>query len=207
MNTSVDAYFVEGCGRCKLGGTPQCKVNRWAAELQLLRQLLLASGLNEECKWGMPCYTLNGQNVALLAAFKEYCSINFFKGALLSNEWGLLSSAGENSQAGRLIKITSIEQVNVHAEHILNTLLQAVNIEKSGQKVPQRSIDDEEVPLELLTEFAADPELERAFRALTPGRQRGYLLFFRGAKQSATRTSRILKNKDRILKGKGLQDP
>jgi uncharacterized protein YdeI (YjbR/CyaY-like superfamily) len=155
----------------------------------------------------MPCYTLNGQNVALLAAFKEYCSINFFKGALLSNEWGLLSSAGENSQAGRLIKITSIEQVNVHAEHILNTLLQAVNIEKSGQKVPQRSIDDEEVPLELLTEFAADPELERAFRALTPGRQRGYLLFFRGAKQSATRTSRILKNKDRILKGKGLQDP
>ena len=207
MNTSVDAYFVEGCGRCKLGGTPQCKVNRWAAELQLLRQLLLASGLNEECKWGMPCYTLNGQNVALLAAFKEYCSINFFKGALLSNEWGLLSSAGENSQAGRLIKITSIEQVNVHAEHILNTLLQAVNIEKSGQKVPQRSIDDEEVPQELLTEFAADPELERAFRALTPGRQRGYLLFFRGAKQSATRTSRILKNKDRILKGKGLQDP
>ena len=207
MNTSVDAYFVQGCGRCKLGGTPQCKVNRWAAELQLLRQLLLASGLNEECKWGMPCYTLNGQNVALLAAFKEYCSINFFKGALLSNEWGLLSSAGENSQAGRLIKITSIEQVNVHAEHILNTLLQAVNIEKSGQKVPQRSIDDEEVPLELLTEFAADPELERAFRALTPGRQRGYLLFFRGAKQSATRTSRILKNKDRILKGKGLQDP
>jgi uncharacterized protein YdeI (YjbR/CyaY-like superfamily) len=207
VNTSVDAYFVQGCGRCKLGGTPQCKVNRWAAELQLLRQLLLASGLNEECKWGMPCYTLNGQNVALLAAFKEYCSINFFKGALLSNEWGLLSSAGENSQAGRLIKITSIEQVNVHAEHILNTLLQAVNIEKSGQKVPQRSIDDEEVPLELLTEFAADPELERAFRALTPGRQRGYLLFFRGAKQSATRTSRILKNKDRILKGKGLQDP
>jgi uncharacterized protein YdeI (YjbR/CyaY-like superfamily) len=207
VNTSVDAYFVQGCGRCKLGGTPQCKVNRWAAELQLLRQLLLASGLNEECKWGMPCYTLNGQNVALLAAFKEYCSINFFKGALLSNEWGLLSSAGENSQAGRLIKITSIEQVNIHAEHILNTLLQAVNIEKSGQKVPQRSIDDEEVPLELLTEFAADPELERAFRALTPGRQRGYLLFFRGAKQSATRTSRILKNKDRILKGKGLQDP
>lgn len=207
MNTSVDAYFVQGCGRCKLGGTPQCKVNRWAAELQLLRQLLLASGLNEECKWGMPCYTLNGQNVALLAAFKEYCSINFFKGALLSNEWGMLSSAGENSQAGRLIKITSIEQVNVHAEHILNTLLQAVNIEKSGQKVPQRSIDDEEVPLELLTEFAADPELERAFRALTPGRQRGYLLFFRGAKQSATRTSRILKNKDRILKEKGLQDP
>jgi uncharacterized protein YdeI (YjbR/CyaY-like superfamily) len=207
VNTSVDAYFVQGCGRCKLGGTPQCKVNRWAAELQLLRQLLLASGLNEECKWGMPCYTLNGQNVALLAAFKEYCSINFFKGALLSNEWGMLSSAGENSQAGRLIKITSIEQVNVHAEHILNTLLQAVNIEKSGQKVPQRSIDDEEVPLELLTEFAADPELERAFRALTPGRQRGYLLFFRGAKQSATRTSRILKNKDRILKGKGLQDP
>jgi uncharacterized protein YdeI (YjbR/CyaY-like superfamily) len=207
VNTSVDAYFVQGCGRCKLGGTPQCKVNRWAAELQLLRQLLLASGLNEECKWGMPCYTLNGQNVALLAAFKEYCSINFFKGALLSNEWGMLSSAGENSQAGRLIKITSIEQVNVHAEHILNTLLQAVNIEKSGQKVPQRSIDDEEVPLELLTEFAADPELERAFRALTPGRQRGYLLFFRGAKQSATRTSRILKNKDRILKEKGLQDP
>lgn len=207
MNTSVDAYFVQGCGRCKLGGTPQCKVNRWAAELQALRQLLLASGLNEECKWGMPCYTLNGQNVALLAAFKEYCSINFFKGALLSNEWGLLSSAGENSQAGRLIKITSIKQVNVHAEHILNTLLEAVNIEKSGQKVPQRSIDDEEVPLELLTEFAADTELERAFRALTPGRQRGYLLFFRGAKQSATRTSRILKNKDRILKGKGLQDP
>ena len=207
MNTSVDAYFVQGCGRCKLGGTPQCKVNRWAAELQALRQLLLASGLNEECKWGMPCYTLNGQNVALLAAFKEYCSINFFKGALLSNEWGLLSSAGENSQAGRLIKITSIKQVNVHAEHILNTLLEAVNIEKSGQKVPQRSIDHEEVPLELLTEFAADTELERAFRALTPGRQRGYLLFFRGAKQSATRTSRILKNKDRILKGKGLQDP
>jgi uncharacterized protein YdeI (YjbR/CyaY-like superfamily) len=207
VNTSVDAYFVQGCGRCKLGGTPQCKVNRWAAELQLLRQLLLASGLNEECKWGMPCYTLNGQNVALLAAFKEYCSINFFKGALLSNEWGLLSSAGENSQAGRLIKITSIEQVNIHAEHILNTLLEALNIEKSGQKVPQRSIDDEEVPLELLTEFAADPELERAFRALTPGRQRGYLLFFRGAKQSATRTSRILKNKDRILKEKGLQDP
>lgn len=206
MNTSVDAYFIQGCGRCKLGGTPQCKVHRWDAELQFLRQLLLSAGLQEECKWGMPCYTVNGQNVALLAAFKEYCSINFFKGALLSNEWGLLSTAGENSQAGRLIKITAIEQIETQAERILLTLQQAIEIEKTGQKLPPRNIEEEEVPQELLNEFKADPEFENAFKSLTPGRQRGYLMFFRGAKQSATRTSRIVKNRERIMKGKGLQD-
>ncbi len=206
MNTSADAYFIQGCGRCKLGGTPQCKVNRWSAELQLLRQLLLASGLTEECKWGMPCYTHKGQNVAILGAFKEYCSISFFKGALLPDEWGLLTTAGENSQVGRLIKIISTEQVDARAEQILLTLQQAIDIENSGQKVPQRNIEEEEVPQELLLEFEADQDFENAFKALTPGRQRGYLMFFRGAKQSATRTTRIHKSRDRIMKGKGLQD-
>ncbi|MFN2144359.1 MAG: YdeI/OmpD-associated family protein [Anaerolineales bacterium] len=204
-NPKVDTYLIEGCGRCPLVGTPQCKVHSWEEELVELRRIILESGLTEELKWGMPTYTWDGSNVLILAAFKEYSSVGFFKGVLLKDPAGILASPGANSQAVRQIRVTSLEQVEELEPVIRAYLQEAIEIEKAGLKVEFRK-NPEPVPDELQQKFDEDPAFEAAFLALTPGRQRGYILYFSSAKQSATRVSRIEKYLPQIFEGKGMQD-
>ena len=205
MNTSVDEYFLEGCRRCPLGGTPDCKVHNWTEELKLLRSLILDCGLEEESKWGVPTYTYHANNVLILAAFKEYCSISFFKGALLSDEAKILEKPGKNTQAARLIKFTDIKEVTQLKSTIKSYIFEAIEIEKAGLEVKFEK-NPEPIPEELQVKLDENPKLKSAFEALTPGRQRGYILFFSAPKQSKTRDSRIEKSIPKILKGKGMND-
>ena len=205
MNEKVDKYLSDGCMRCKLGGTPACKVNDWRAELIALREIVLSSGLTEEVKWGVPCYTINGKNVLVISAFKHFCSISFFKGALLSDPEGLLQAAGEHTQAARLIKFTEIGQILDRREILRTYIQEAIQLEKAGMKVEFRK-DAGPVPAELQQKFAERPDLEEAFRTLTPGRQREYLLHFSQPQRIETRLGRIEKCIDKILSGEGLNE-
>ena len=206
LNPQVDLYLIDGCGRCSLGGTPQCKVHAWPQELIELRRIVLESGLTEEQKWGVPCYTSEKKNIAIVSAFKEYCSLSFFKGALLRDEQRILTRPGENSQSARLIRFTSVEEI-VRWEPVLKDYLrEAIEVEKNGLKVDFKAKSELLLPDELRTMFQKLPALESAFMDLTPGRQRGYVLFFTGAKQTKTRETRIQKCIPRILEGLGLHD-
>jgi uncharacterized protein YdeI (YjbR/CyaY-like superfamily) len=205
MNPKIDLYLEEGCGRCKLHATPQCKVHSWPQELRALRRMLLESGLVEELKWSIPCYTLDGKNIAVLAAFKDYCSLSFFKGALLKDEKKLLQS-GENTQSASGFRFTSIDPILEKEDLIKAYIHEAIEVEKAGLKAEFKQKDELELPEELLQKFAEIPELEAAFKALTPGRQRGYVLHFSQAKQAATRISRIEKQIPKIMEGKGFFD-
>jgi uncharacterized protein YdeI (YjbR/CyaY-like superfamily) len=205
MNPKIDTYLIEGCGRCPLGNTPQCKVNSWREELETLRQIVLECGLKEELKWGVPCYTYENKNIVIVSAFKEYSSLSFFKGSLLKDPHNILVKPGENSQASRLIKFTNAKQIIQQKKEIKSLLNEAIAIEKSGAKVAFKK-NPEPIPAELLKKFKSNPSLKKAFDALTPGRQRGYIIYFSGAKQSQTRESRIEKCTNRILQGKGFHD-
>jgi len=206
FNPEVDAYFAQGCGRCSLFATPQCRVHLWQEQMQTLRDLLLEAGLTEERKWGNPCYTLNGKNIVMLGAFKEYCSLGFFKGSLLKDPQKLLVAAGENSQASRQLRFTSVVEINKHKKHIKAIIQDAIRTEEAGKKVAFKAVSEFAVPDELVQTFEDDPDLKKAFYALTPGRQRGYLLHFAQPKQSATRLSRIAKCTPQIMRGEGLND-
>lgn len=206
MNPLVDQYLLDGCGRCELYATPACKVHTWAEELKLLRSILLECGLTEELKWKQPCYTVDGKNVLILAAFKDFCSLNFFKGALMADNRGTLVSPGPNSQASRYLKFTSVDQVMKLEPVIRDYVDEAVGIERSGQTVSFKKVSEWEVPEELEAKMAEDPAFASAFYALTPGRQRGYILHFSSAKNPATRVSRIEKCQSRIFEGKGFHD-
>lgn len=206
MNPGVDQYLLEGCGRCPYGGTPQCKVHRWEAELPLLRRIALDCGLTEEIKWSMPCYTDQGKNILIVSAFKEYCAISFFKGVLLQDEGRLLVSPGENSQAGRYFKFTSSQQILEQEELIKAYIFELLELEKAGVKVPMKSADEQDIAEEFQSVLDADPVIRAAFYALTPGKRRGYLLHFAQPKQSQTKKDRIEKCIPMILSGKGLQD-
>jgi uncharacterized protein YdeI (YjbR/CyaY-like superfamily) len=206
MTKQVDTYFIDGCGRCALGGTPECKVHKWQQELATLRQYLLDCGLEEVAKWGMPCYTFQNNNLILLSAFKDYCSLNFFKGALLSNSDGLLESLTENVQSARVIKFTNVQEVIERENSIKNSIYEAIEVEKEGLKVVMKKTADFEVPEELQQKLEGNPAFKTAFEALTPGRQRGYLLFFAAPKQSKTRISRIENAMPQIFNGKGIHD-
>lgn len=205
MNPGVDKYLIDGCMRCKYGATPRCKVNNWRDELVVLRQLVLESGLTEELKWGMPCYTSGNKNIAMVSAFKEYASLSFFKGALLKDTYKILDKNGESSQSARLIKFTKPEQI-IEKQHIIKAYLkEAMAIEASGLKVEFKK-NPEPVPEELLQVFEEEPELKQAFEALTPGRQRGYIIYISQPKQSQSRMNRIEKCRDKILNGVGIND-
>lgn len=206
MQTDIEAYFLDGCGRCALYATPQCRVRVWHREMALLRELLLECGFTEEVKWGVACYTYLGSNVLLLAAFKDFCSLNFFKGALMRDEYGLLTKAGEASQAGRLIKFTSPTDITTRRDILKAYLFEAMEIEASGAKVPSKDVSEYPVPEELTRKMDEFPPLRAAFEALTPSRRKGYLLHFNAAKQSKTRETRIEKHIPRILDGKGMHD-
>jgi uncharacterized protein YdeI (YjbR/CyaY-like superfamily) len=179
---------------------------RWSAEFAVLRQLCVASGLNEELKWGQACYDLKGGNVVLIHGFKDYCALLFMKGALLKDPKGILVQQTKNVQSARQIRFTSLADINKRKTAIPAYISEAIAVEKSGAKVQMRSAADFEMPAEFLKRLDDDPELAEAFHALTPGRQKGYLLHFAGAKQSATRAARVAKHVPRILKGLGLDD-
>ena len=205
MNPSVDTYLLEGCGRCPHYRTPQCKVHSWPEELRHLRRLVLACGLQEEYKWSQPCYTLKGQNVLIVTAFKEYAALAFFKGSLLEDTHGMLVTPGKHSQAGRQIRFTDYREIIGQEDLLKAYVMQAIEIEKAGKKVVFKKTL-EPLPDELVQIFAGDLEFQEAFFQLTPGRQRGYILHFSQAKQSKTRLARIEKYRSKILWGKGLQE-
>ena len=141
MNPKVDQYLIDGCMRCKFGGTPDCKVNNWREELETLRQIVLESGLTEEIKWGVPCYTSADKNIVIVSAFKEYACLSFFKGALLKDKDKILLKQGENSQAARIIKFTNSKQIIKQKNIIKSYILEAIDLEKSGQKLEIKKTD------------------------------------------------------------------
>jgi uncharacterized protein YdeI (YjbR/CyaY-like superfamily) len=182
------------------------KEKRWSAEFAALRKLCLASGLNEELKWGQACYDLAGRNVVLIHGFKDYCALLFIKGALLKDPRSILVQQSKNVQAARQIRFATLADINKQKAALKAYISEAIAVERSGAKVAMKSVAQFEIPEEFLRCLDDDAELAEAFHALTPGRQRGYLLHFAGAKQSATRTARIEKHVARILKGLGLDD-
>lgn len=204
-NPLVDQYFLQGCGRCPLGGTPRCKVHFWTEELAELRRIVLDSGLTEELKWGVATYCFQGKNVAMVSAFKEYASLSFFKGSLLTDENNLLQKQGESSQAARLLRFTDAKSVTAQESVIKSYIQEAIELEKSGKKVLFNK-NPEPIPVELQEKMDVNPALAAAFKALTPGRQRGYIIFFSAPKQSKTRESRIEKMIPQILAGKGMNE-
>lgn len=206
MHSGVDNYLKEGCGRCELVGTPECKVQFWPEELVALRSIVLGCGLNEELKWGQPCYTHNGKNVLIVTAFKEYACLSFFKGSLLKDPEKILVEPGKHSQAARQLRFTDVKTIQKQKNVLKKYIQNAIDVEKAGLEVEYKKTSDYEVPEELQIKFAEDSAFKDAFRALTPGRQRGYLLYFSGAKQSSTRMNRIEKYIPRIVDGLGLHD-
>ena len=210
MNQHADTYFTAGCGRCAKGGTPACKVNTWAAELAALRAVVLESGLTEECKWGVPCYTVSNDeksgNVVLIHSFKEYCALLFIKGALLKDAKGILIQQTENVQGGRQLRFTDVREIDALIPTIQAYLQEAISVEKAGLKMSMKPTTEFTVPEEFQAKLDASPALKNAFEALTPGRQRAYLLHFAAAKQAKTREARIEKCTPQILNGKGLLD-
>ena len=199
----VDKYLIEGCGRCKLHATPECKVHRWHEELLMLRSIALDCGLTEELKWGVPCYTIESKNICIIAAFKNNCTISFFKGVLMEDVHHLLQKPGEQSNQGRLIRFTDKEYLIEHIGAISDYIMQAIEIEKAGIKIPKPSTQDFALPEELQEALSNDMRLHKAFQSLTPGRKRAYCLHISSAKQSSTRIARIEKCYENIMRGKG----
>ena len=182
------------------------KEKHWSTEYAELRQLCLASGLNEQLKWGQACYDLNGSNVVLIHGFKDYCALLFMKGALLKDPKGILIQQTKNVQAARQMRFASLADINKQKAAVKACLREAIAVERSGAKVEMKGVAQFDVPEEFRKRLDDDPELAEAFHALTPGRQKGYLLHFAGAKRSSTRTARVEKHAPRILKGLGLDD-
>lgn len=205
-NPQIDLYLQEGCGRCPLGGTPECKVHYWPEELKLLRAIVLESGLTEELKWRVPCYTIDGHNVAIVSALKDHACISFFKGALLVDPQELLEKPGENCQAARVVRFTSAKDVRKATVALKQLIHQAIKVEKSGLKVDFKAKNELVLPDELVKKLEERPTLRTAWEKLTPGRKRGYVLFFSAAKQSKTREARIEKYSPSILEGRGMHD-
>jgi uncharacterized protein YdeI (YjbR/CyaY-like superfamily) len=205
MNPKVDFYF----SKAKL---PAGKAGKWQKELEQLRMIVLDCGLTEELKWGVPCYTsptgLSGQksNIVLIHVFKEYCALLFFKGALLKDPNGILIQQTENVQVARQIRFTHVREI-VKMKPILKAYIyEALEVEKAGLKAVLKKTREFKIPEEFQNKLDKTPALKTAFDALTPGRQRAYILYFSAPKQSKTRESRVEKCRPQILKGKGLND-
>lgn len=191
MNPKADFYFEKG---------------KWQKETKQLRKIALSCGLEEELKWGCPCYTFEGSNTVLIHVFKEYCAYLFFKGALLKETDGMLIQQTENVQAARQIRFTDIKEITQNVAVLKAYIYQAIEVERAGLKVPLKKTKQFEMVAEFKERLDKDKKLKKAFEALTPGRQRAYLLHFSSAKQSKTRISRIEKSASQILEGKGLND-
>lgn len=181
------------------------QAKKWQEEFRELRRIILDCQLDEDVKWRHPCYTLEGKNVVLIHGFKEYCAILFMKGALLKDPKGLLVAPGK-MQSGRQIRFTSAREIAQLEPTLKAYIREAIEAEKSGVKVKLKKTSEFKVPEEFKKKLIEVPTLKTAFHALTPGRQRGYLIYFSGAKQSQTREARVEKCMPQILKGKGLDD-
>jgi uncharacterized protein YdeI (YjbR/CyaY-like superfamily) len=192
MNPTVNFYFT--------------KANKWQKELELLRKIVLDCNLTEELKWGCPCYSLQKSNIVLIHVFKEYCALLFFKGALLKDSKGILVQQTKNVQAARQIRFTSVQEIVKLKTTLKAYICDAIAVEEAGLKVDLKKTTEFNMPEEFEKELAENHSLKTAFNALTPGRQRGYLLYFSEAKQSKTRESRIKNSMPQILEGKGLND-
>jgi uncharacterized protein YdeI (YjbR/CyaY-like superfamily) len=192
MNPKVDFYFN--------------KAKKWQEEFKKLRTIVLDCQLTEELKWGHPCYSFEKSNIVLLHGFKEYCALLFFKGALLKDPKGILIQQTENVQAARQIRFTGVREI-AKLERVLKAYIyEAVEVEEAGLKVNFKKTGAFAIPGEFQNKLDKSPALKTAFEALTPGRQRGYLLYFSAPKQSKTREARVEKYRKQILKGKGLED-
>jgi len=192
MNPKVDFYFI--------------KAKKWQEEIEALRAIALDCGLDEELKWGCPCYTLSGSNIVLIHVFKDYCAFLFFKGALLKDAKKILIQQTEQVQAARQIRFTGVKEITKLEKTLKAYIHEAIEVEKAGLKVPLKKTKEFPMPEEFKARLDKNKELKAAFKALTPGRQRGYLLYFSSAKQSKTREARVEKYIPHILDGKGLDD-
>ncbi|HBR92541.1 MAG TPA: hypothetical protein DEA90_00060 [Opitutae bacterium] len=201
--TNVDEYLKDGCGRCALGGTPDCKVHPWAEVLRSLRAIVLQTELVEVIKWGAPCYTYAGKNVLILGALKESVVLSFFRGSEMKDTAAILDLPGENTRFARCIRFKNTETVASLEEALLGYVAQAIEIEKSGKAVSDPKLGQPAYPQELIEAFEQNSDFKAAFAALTPGRQRGYLLYFTSAKQSKTKAARIEKCMPKVFSGKG----
>lgn len=182
------------------------KAQKWQEELKMLRAIVLGCGLTEELKWYQPVYTFENSNVLIISGFKEYCVLSFFKGALLKDAHGILKKPGENTQSARTIHFTNVGEIVKLKPALKAYIKEAIEAERAGLKVKFKKITEHKMPEELKKKLNAMPGLKMAFRALTPGRQRAYMLHFSQPKQSKTRESRIEKCVRQILDGKGLND-
>lgn len=192
MNPKVDWYFE--------------KNKKWQVEIETMRAIALGCGLNEELKWGVPCYTIDESNIVLIHVFKDYCAFLFFKGVLLKDPKGILVQQTQNVQAARQIRFTNVKDIMKMKATLKTYIQEAIKVEKAGLKVPMKKTKEFDMPDEFKSKLEENATLKKAFFALTPGRQRGYLLHFSSAKQSATREARVKKYMPQILKGKGLDD-
>lgn len=192
MNPKVDFYFN--------------KATKWQDEIAKLRNIALDCGLTEELKWGCPCYTLNKSNIVLIHIFKEYCALLFFKGALLNDTHGILIQQTENVQAARQARFTNSLEITELEPVVKAYIFEAIEVEKAGLTVELKKTREYPISQEFQTKLDTIPALKTAFEALTPGRQRGYLLYFSQAKQAKTREARVEKYISQIMSGKGLED-
>ena len=192
MNPKVDFFFS--------------KAKKWQEEFQRLRMIILDCQLTEELKWGCPCYTFQQRNIVLIHGFKEYCALLFFKGALLKDAKGILIQQTANVQAARQIRFTNAREITKMEPILKAYIKEAIEVEKAGLKVNYKKTTEFKIPDEFQNKLDEIPALKSAFEALTPGRQRAYILYFSGAKQSETRKSRVEKCMQQILNGKGLDD-
>jgi len=207
MTKDASLFFLEGCGRCPKGGTPECKVHRWTTELALLRGWILTLDFKEECKWGVPFYTFQERNMVMLSALKDHVVLSFLEGSSLNDPSGLLQKAGLNSVRDRIIRWNSMQALQGSELQVKSLLKQhQVNKPKSTKGIAPSPDGTPEYPLELQVFLKENPEIAQAFKALTPGRRRGYLLHIAGASQAATRLRRIQTAVPKILAGKGMQD-
>ncbi|HWZ04188.1 MAG TPA: YdeI/OmpD-associated family protein [Mucilaginibacter sp.] len=182
------------------------KAEKWQEELEKLRMICLDCGLTEELKWDQPCYTFQQRNIVIIGELKESCALSFFKGALLEDANGILLKPGEHTQSGRWIKFTSVREIAEMEPTLKAYIYEAIEVEKAGLNVILKTTADYIIPEEFQHKLDAIPALKTAFNALTPGRQRAYLLYFSAPKQSKTRESRVEKYIPQILSGKGLND-
>jgi uncharacterized protein YdeI (YjbR/CyaY-like superfamily) len=192
MNPNVDAFLR--------------KTKKWREEFEKLRTVCLDCGLVEELKWGKPCYTYQENNIVLIHGFKDYCALLFFKGALLKDPKGILVQQTENVQAARQIRFSNVREIAELESTLKAYIKEAIEAEKAGLEVSYKKISEFVIPEEFRNRLDKSPALKKAFHALTPGRQRGYILYFAAAKQPATREARIEKCVQQILNGKGLND-
>lgn len=205
MISDADDYFTKGCGRCDRFDTPDCATQHWAEGLAALRALCLNEGLDETVKWGHPCYMHKGRNTALIGAFRGDFRLTLMNCADLADPDGLLTKAGPNSQIANVIRFDDSAQVIQRQPALRALLTQAMAQAASGQR-PDRSSRELILPEELIEALAHDPDLSAAFDALTPGRQRSYVIHLSSAKTSATRHARIARSRDKILSGKGANE-